>query len=802
MHTFSHDLRIAARALAKQPGFVAVAVLSLGLAIGVATTIFSLVNAIRFRPMPHIDADRLVLLFEHHPVEVCQGCRFGASYPAFLDWRARASSFEDLAAASSADLLLTGDGHDARRIHGAYVSSNLFSLLRVQPMLGRTFRAEEDRPGGDPVAIVSHTLWQERYAGDPALVGRTVAVNGRPHTVVGIMPRGFLYPTSEHVWLPLAPLAIDKPRDDYLLGVAGRLKREVPIETARADMESIAAGLAQAYPSTNAGWTVHVRPFREVMIEEYAVASTALGGLVASVLLVACANLANLQLARGTLRAREMAVRAALGASRTRLLRLVLTESMLAAILGGTCGLLLATWGIRLLRFLPTDALPFWMEFAIDVRVLAFAIVVTALACLVFGLTPALHASRVDLNTSLRGGSQATLRPARLRTILVVSEIAVSLTIVTGAAMMGQALMRMGRMDRLGYDPHQVVQGNLQTLAARYEGEGALTSLHDRLLDRLRGAPHVRAAALRAMRVDFSGQPTISFDDRAEPVTDRAPNVVYAITPDYFRVLSIPVLHGRAFTEADRAGSAPVAIITNAMARRFWIAGHPLGRRFRMGTPSPASPWLTVVGVIGDTISSPYSGRFGEQPFVPLAQHPMSDVTVLASTDADVASALASVRDAVRFVDPDLPIEDLMPLEQALRAWVSPVRLLTWFAGSMAIFAVALAALGIYGVVAFAVNARRREIGVRLAIGARPADVVRLFLRQGLVMSAGGLVFGAVGGFIAARVITTSVLRVESLNALFVLSIAALLAGVVLLACYWPARTAATIDPMEVLRPE
>jgi putative ABC transport system permease protein len=811
MDTLLHDVRFGARMLRKSPGLTATAIFALALGVGVNTAIFSVVDAVLLRPLPYAEPGRLVSVAGTNARR--PGEPLPVSYPNFADWRGQATAFERLAAYDPTDFNLVAGGRP-ERVKGAVVTSDLFALLGAGPQLGRQFTAEEDVPGAAPAVILSHGLWQRQFGGDPAAVGRALPVGGRPANIVGVMPSGFAFPPGAEPAELWAPMSFNETyiaeRNMHNLGVVGRLAAGATVEQARAEMEAVAARLAEQYPASNGGWGARVVPLQEHLVGNVRPALLMLLGAVAFVLLIACANVANLLLARASSRRKEMAVRAALGAGRWRVARGLLVESVMLALAAGALGLLLAFWGTDLLVALGPGDLPRIGEVALDERVLLFTLAVSLLTGVGFGLAPAAQASRADLVDALKeGGSNPSARPGgRLRGALVVSEIALALVLLVGAGLLVRSFARLLEVDP-GFRPEGVVTMQLQLSDASYAENHQVVSFYDRLLERARGLPGVVEAGLvttvplgkgaMALTYDVEGRPPAPPNERTSASFDVA-------SPGYFRAMNIPLVRGRTFTDADREGSPAVVIVSETMARRAWPGEDPLGKRITMGASAsgPPPPSREVVGVVGDVKHGGLEAEVKEAIYAPYGQVPWPNVTLVARTEADPDATAVAMRAAVRGVSPDQPVYNVRVMEQVVAESVAKPRLYASLLGLFAGLALLLSAMGIYAVMSYTVTQRAHEIGIRMALGARPGDVLRLVVGHGMRLTLVGVAIGLAAAFGLARLLASL-----SASLLFGVSatdpatfggIALLLAGVALLACWLPARRAARVDPLVALR--
>jgi putative ABC transport system permease protein len=800
------EFRFAARSLARSPTLAAVAVLSLALGIGANATIFNFVNAIQFRPLPFPEPDRLVAVSEVNPKELCVGCGVGTSWSTFQLWRAGAQSFAGLGAYHE-DAFALADQGEPERVGGATVTANVFPILGIAPVLGRGLVETDDRPGAPAVVLLAHGLWLRRFGGDSAIIGRTVRINGISRTVIGIMPPRFGFPEFAALWIPLTSEVSGLRDADRALGVVGRLKPAASVAKAGVEMAGIAARLAAEQPRTQEGWTAVVTPLKEDISHDTS-SEAFLLALAASgfVLLIACANLANLFLARATTRARELAVRVALGASRSRIAIHVLAESVLLGLAGGVVGFLLSLWGVRLLLGAINSALPFWIRLGSDWRFVLYTLLVSIAVGVAFGSVPALRAARTDLNEALKtGGVGATAgrRDSRVRGTLVVAQIALAIVLLAGAGLMIKSFLLERRTENLGYNPRGVLTARLQLQAPRYDDPAQVRLLQAQLLERLRVQPLVEAAAIEypIFLNSFIGRATrVQLEGAAEPVpTGGGPGHGNAVSADYFRLMAIPILSGRGFAASDGPGAPPVVMLNRQAASLYWPHADPLGKRLRIGD---TGPWLTVVGVVGDIANRPY-GR-GNIPllYTSLAQESARPFRLMIRFHGDPATAATTLKAVTRTVDADEPVEDLLTLEADLALQVTPLRFMAILLGTLGAIALGLATFGVYGVMSYLVARRARELGIRAALGAEAADLWRFVVRRGLRLALLGVALGLFAAFGLTRVLRQALFNVRATDPEVFVAVSLLLTGVAILACWAPARRATRVDPLVALKSE
>ena len=800
------DLRYGLRMLARNPGFTIVAVIALALGIGANSAIFSVVNTVLLRPLPYKNPERLVMVWEENSK---QG--FPHDTPAaanYVDWRDQNHVFESIAAMTDGIFNLTGVG-DPERIDGQRVSASLFPLLGVEPQLGRAFRPEEDKPGANQVVMISYGLWQRRFGADPGIIGKPINLNSKSFTVVGVMPRTFQFPTrNDQLWIPIAFDAKEAGnRGAHYLKVIARIKPGTTLEQAQAEMTTIAARLEQQYPETNTSIGAVVTPLHEYVVGKIKPALLVLLGAVAFVLLIACANVANLLLARAAVRQKEIALRLALGASRARLIRQFLTESVLLASLGGAVGLLLSLAGLNVLKsFIPPD-ISQAQNISIDGKVLIFTLLVSLVTGLIFGIAPALQAAHFNLNDTLKEGgrdSAAGSRGARIRGLLVIGEVAVSFILLIGAGLLINSFLRLRNVDP-GFRAEKVLTMTIALPEVKYPDRKRRAPFYDELIRRVENLPGVTSAAVVTdVPLTNSGDSVgVSIEGRADPAPDRVPIVITRmISLHYFKAMSIPLLKGRELSEGDKTDSPPVAVISETTARLFWPGEDSLGKRIKVGTgPNNDNQWLTVVGVVKDVRQYELGIEPQPQMYLPHAQNEFFNPRALVvRTNVNPLSLAATVRRTVWEIDKDQPVSDISSMEQVVSESVARQRfsmlLLAIFAG----LALVLAAVGIYGVMSYGVAQRTREIGIRMALGAQRSDVLKLTVGQGLRLVSVGVLIGLAAAFVLTRVMASLLFGVSPTDSMTFITISVVLISVAALASYIPALRATKVDPMFALR--
>ena len=799
------DVRYGVRSLWKRPGFTAIAVITLALGIGANTAIFSVVNAVLLKPLPFNEPERLVWVWDTQP----QLATTPTSLPDFLGWKQQNQSFDHLAAFQSGKMFLdAGDGITTDTQLGL-VTPELFSVFHVNPILGRTFTSEETLPGRFRVAVLSHSIWQSRFGSDPNVSGRTIQLNGAAYTIIGVMQPGFSYPDRAELWrpLPIDPARLD-PGPHYLK-VIGRLKPGVALAQAQADMSTIAARLSQQNREKNAGHGVKLERLANVVIGDIGLALYVLLGAVGFVLLIACANLANLMLARVGAQQKEIAVRTALGASRLRIVRQLLIESIILAIGGGVIGLLLAIWAVSWVVSLSADTIPRVQEISVDPRVAGFTLLVSVITGVLFGLAPALQVSRPDLTDALKesGRTTAGLRRNRLRSALVMSEVALCLVLLVGAGLMIRSFAKLNQVDP-GFKPAQVLTMGVALLRARYPADEQVAQTYSQILERTTAVPGVvSAGAISDLPLTGSntsdsftieGRPPIAKE--AEPSTE-----YHVVTPRYFESMGIPLLSGRDVAHTDTRQSPNVVVINEVFARRHFAGENPLGHRLRL-QGQERDP-LLIIGVVGNVRQLGLDEQLTPEVYVPLLQDPLSttyqrSMTIVARTKSDPGAIAGPLRAAVASVDKSLPVYALKAMTEHLHESLARRRfnliLLTVFSG----VALTLAAVGIYGVISYGVTQRTHEMGIRMALGAKPRDVVQLVVRQAMVLALGGVGIGLLAAWALTRLMKSLLFNVGATDPLTFVAIAALMSLIALLACLIPARRATKVDPLVALRYE
>jgi putative ABC transport system permease protein len=808
--SFLDDLKLAWRLLLKRPAFLTAVLFILGMSLGAATAVFSVVRAVLLKPLSYPEADRLAVVWNQKVLQ--DAPRLRVSAPEFLDY-AQSAAFEDLAAYYVWDYTWTG-GQEPLRIRGAAATASLFPVLGVQARLGRTFTAADDFPGTDHVAVVSHGFLQRRLGGDRGAIGKSLTLDGRLYEIVGVMPPQLDFPQREvEVWVPLAIDPADLPsRRARQLQVVGRLAPESSPERAQAEMTALAARMQQSFPDVypkESGWGVLVVPLIEEVVGPVRPGLLLLSGAVVLVLLIACANVACLLLVRMAARQKEIAVRVALGAGRSRLVRQLLTESLTLALLGGFSGLLLGHWATGGLVVLAADTIPRFHEVRMEPAVLAFGFLAALLTALLIGLIPAVLASRPDLTRDLREGGRGNVRDARgsrWRGALIVAELALTLVLLIGAGLMVKSFLRLQQVDP-GFRPEGALVAELSLPFEKYPERRDLAAFFDRFLAEIESLPQVEAAAAVAVS-PFSDELVWSGDmtpERRQAAAGPGEGKIetFLATPGYAEALGLHLLRGRFLSARDREGASPVVVIDDVLARRYWPNENPVGRRIKSGAAGSDDPWMEVVGVVRQIQREALDAESLPQAYIPLAQASFrwpGRVSVVARTSADPEALIPTLRSRLRTIDPDQPFARIAPLEEIIAASISRPRLLAWLFTSFAALALIVASFGLYSVISYWVSLSTAEIGLRMAVGARRRDVLRLVLGRSLILTLLGLILGLLSASWMTRALRSVLFEVTAGDPAIVLGASLLLMMTALLACQLPAWRAARLDPGRILR--
>ena len=809
MNTLLHDIRYGVRMLMKHKGFSAVAIIALGLGIGANTAIFSLVNGVLLRPLPFPNSDRIIYFEGKNPAAGITESNI--SFLDFTDWSQQTDLFASTAAYWTGTANFGADGAEPERVPRAGVTTGFFSVLGVQPVLGRTFVAEDDKGWPQTVAIISHGLWKRRFGSDPGIVGKQVQMSSFPLTIIGVMPSGFEYPEQTQVWVPTAVNLRDEPRDNRVWSAIARLNTGVDLKRVQTRLSAINAQLDKQFHETNKGWDVLISTLHERLVREVKPSLLALLGAVGFVLLIACANVANLLLARSAARQKEMAIRAAMGASRTRVLRQMLTESILLSAIGGAAGLVLSIWLTNVLMSMLPEGAPRLEQIGIDYRVLTFALGVSALTGILFGIVPALQASKLDVTSALKEGGRSGEgnRRTNARSLLLIGEVALSLVLLIGAGLLIKSFLRLQEV-RPGFNSHNVLIANLALQGPKYKDDQQCVEFFRQLIERLEAVPGVQAAGSSVnLPLNPSGYAIgRGFIPEGRPLTvDENRDAMFStITGDYFRALQIPLLSGRTFERRDNADGPKVVIINETTAKRHF--GSPtaaIGKRLSIwsafrGHRRDEKFMREIVGVVGDTKTGSLTGDGGMQIYVPHAQDSQWNfMGLVIRTAGDPAAFATTLRREVQALDKDQPIYNVRTMDDVVMNSLGTRRVSMQLFAVFAIAALLLAAIGIYGVMAYTVTQRTQEIGIRMALGAQRSDVLGLVVRQGMTLAAIGVVAGLAGAFSLTRVMASLLFNVRPDDPTTYLAISFLLIVVAFLACYLPARRAAKLDPMIAL---
>src|ERR1051325_9585712 len=811
MNTLLKDIRYGVRSLLKHPGFTAIVILTLAVGIGASSAIFSVVNTVLLRPLPYRQAERIVVIQELDPT----GKRVQVTPANFLDWRAQNTVFEQLAAILTrpANLALADQ---AERLDLAMTSANFFSVFGTEPARGRFFIPTDEQAGHPPVVVISHALWQRRFGGDESVIGKPLTLDGNSYTVVGIAPAGFQYPDKTDVWLPpfrLAPTMNERQdptqvRGFGMLAAVGLLKPGVPVTQAASEMETITARLRQQYPETNNRRFNRVVSLHTFLVGETGPMLLLLFGAVGFVLLIACANVANLLLASAATRQTEIAIRPALGASRFRVIRQPLTESFLLALAGGAIGLLLALWGVALMtRLLPRD-FPRLAEINLDWRVLGFTLLASVFTGILFGLAPALQISKTDVHESLKEsgrGTSGSLRHHRLRSMLIVGEVALSVVLLAGAGLLFRSFMQLQAVNA-GFTPQQVLTVRLSPAGSNYKTDADYIKFYDQVLQRVSAIPGVQTVgAINTLPLDKGPQAGFMIEGRPPLTKDKWPGGNYrTVSTDYFRAMNIPIVQGRAFTDRDTQSTPLVMIVNQALANRDFPNESPIGKRISLGnTDAKGQPvWWEIVGVAADVRSIELREPAIPEFYLSALQDTFANMFVVVRTTVEPTAVAASVRNAAASVDKSAAVSDVNTMEHIVNEAVTQPRFNLFLLALFSIIALLLSAAGIYGVTAYSVTQRTHEFGIRMALGAQVGDVLRMILRQGMLLISIGIGVGLLASFALTRLLRTLLYGVSATDPATFVGITLLLTFVALVACYVPARRATKVEPLVALRYE
>jgi predicted permease len=807
------DIRFAARLLVKDRWFTLAAATALALGIAANTAVFTFVNAVLIRGLPFDHPDRVMFV----NTQDTRGRTFGVAYLDFEDWRAASRTMAGFAAVLNSTINVSDEGRPPDQFQGAYVSGNLFSLIGQRPLLGRDFRAEDDVIGADPVVLIGYSAWQNRYGGDSSLIGRTIRANSLPVTVVGIMPPDMKFPNNTDVWVPRAQLPAetrDAKRDVRNFNAIGRLADGATVEQARAELTSISKRLAEEYPATNKDVTSRVVPYNDqVNGGPIRIVFLALMGAVAFVLLIACSNVANLLLARAAHRSREMSVRVSLGASRWRLVRQLLVESVLLALISGVAGIGLSIVGVRWFDAATSGAAlgrPYWIKFTMDASVLGFFALVSLGTGILFGLAPAMHVSKTNVNEVLKeGGRSGTsgIRARRWTQALIVVELALTLVLLAGAGYMMRSFLTLYRMD-VGVETSHVLMMRLYLPLTKYPQPEPRTALYQQIEERLRGIPAIQASTL-ATNVPLGGgfRRGVNVEGREPAASDRPPDVTMLVVGDsYFDTLGIKLVNGRPFSGADGLPGHETAIINRRFATLHFRGEDPIGKRIKLVSEPPATPaptWATIVGIAPNIRQNgPQNLEPDAVAYVPYRNDPQRGMTLLLRAQGDPAALTPLVRNAIQAIEPDLPLFNVQTMDQNLAVQRWPFRVFGSMFVMFAFIALVLSAVGLYAVTAYSVTQRTQEIGIRMALGAQAGQVRWLILRRSLIQLAVGLMIGLPGAYGVGRLLGSLLVQMSPADPITLISIVAMLVLVSAAACYWPARRATQLDPVVALRNE
>jgi putative ABC transport system permease protein len=801
IESVGQDVRYGLRGLRKSPGFTTVAMLTLALGIGASTAIFSIVNTVLLRPLPYKDSSRLVHVWTTSTT--FPEFTIGQSIPNLQDIEARSHSFETLATYETRARNLTGSG-EPEQVRTADVSSSFLSLFGVHPVLGRDFRPEDEQRKEGDVVLLSYGLWQRRFGGDRSIVGKVITLDQKPWIVAGVLPSGFSFPGKIDALAPRnVPPEHLRERQAWMYMTLGKLRPDVPLATAQSEMKGIAAALAHQYPKDAAGIQFPLMTLQASATRNGKPQLLALLGAVGFLLLIACANVSNLVLSRGLRRQREIAVRAALGASRRRILRQLVIESLLLAMAGGVAGAVLAIAGVRLFRVLAPAGFPRIEELRTEPVTLLIALIVSALAGILCGLAPATTITRGDLNVPIRDNSAASSAPVRLvslRSFLVVAEVALALVLLTGSALMAQSMMRLLRVDT-GLTTDHLLTGEMTLPKALYDSKDSQHLFLERLLQALKARPQFNGVVLTNSPLLTGSLTVSSFDPAVLGSSEKKTTLeIRSVTPDYFLTLGIRIQRGRIFNERDTTGSLSVALINEAMARRFFPGKDPIGKQLKFDADDKTGS--QIVGVVADTRDSGLNAPPRLQAYFPLLQNPSERVHILVRSSLDPAAAIAEVQRAVWSVDKDLPLSKTRTMGEVISESVAEPRFRTWLLSAFAFAGLILTLIGIYGVISYSVRQRTREMGIRIALGAQSGSLLGLVLRQAVVLALAGAVCGAIGSLLLMRLLASQLFEIKPGDPITLIGASLLMMIVALAASWFPARRATKVDPMIALRHE
>jgi predicted permease len=811
IETFFQDARYASRMLRKNPGFTAVAVLTLALGIGANTAIFSVVYAVLLKPLPYTNPDQLVTAFQANTQEGVP--ETGVSYPNFEEWRAQNHVFSELTGITAHQLTLTGSGEPSV-VDTCVVTPEHFALLDVKPLQGRIFYPEDGKQGAPPAVIVSEHLWRGTLGADPKILGSSIILDKRPFTVVGIMPAGFRSPflnTKQEVWIPLVqdPLFGNwmARRGGHWLPVFGRLKPGVSVAQAQAEMDAISERLASEFPAENKGWTVRLVPLQKEIVGDVRTALLVLLGAVGLVLLIACANLANLLLTRATARSKEIAVRVALGAGRSRIIRQLLSETAVLGMLGGLVGIALAYAGVLVLSSLIPEDVPRLNAIRVDNLVLAFALVLSAIASVAFGLVPAMFSVNSNIAGSLREGggrSGESRNRRRARSVLAAAEIALAMVLLVAAGLLLRSFSNLTAVSP-GFESHNIVKAEVSLPQFQYSKPQQWTAFSDELLARIQAQPGLQNSAIAIPVPIVDGFINLGFQIEGAPPKSSSESRTadyVSVSPEYFRVMGIPLLSGRLFNQQDIASAPWVTLISKVLAERYFPNQDPIGKHLNFGFPPNGDVSREIIGIVGDVRDTSLGNAPGPMMYVPCAQAPFWGADLVVKSTLSTSAVAAAIRQEVRRIDKDLPVTDVGKLPDLLDASVSQQRFRTFLLGLFAAMALVLAATGIFGVISYSVSCRTNEIGIRVALGASRSTILRMILRETLLLTFAGLLIGIPCALLASRLIGHMLFGVSAYDPATLVAVAFVLAATAVLAGYVPARRAMRVDPMTALRYE